>query len=161
VQLPTYTYIFQPNALFFKNHSLFVIHLCYRYSFAIVGINLTHMAYSLLRDRSLRSHVYNAVEGVPSIHIFHKFYRSVSSKNNSASSTGSTGLGLLPFTSPAASSPSLGQFLSTSSTGSSSITYCPVLPYVRQVRVCPHFLQNSHLWKEIFFLKFVRLWVPM
>jgi hypothetical protein len=48
-----------------------------RYSFAIVGINLTHMAYSLLRDRSLRSHVYNAAEGVPPVHIFHRFYRSV------------------------------------------------------------------------------------
>lgn len=49
-------------------------HPKYGYSFAIVGINLTHMAYSLLRDRSLRSHVYNAAEGLPSIHIFHRFY---------------------------------------------------------------------------------------
>ena len=34
----------------------------FRYSFAIVGINLTHMAYRLLKDGSAKSHMYNVCE---------------------------------------------------------------------------------------------------
>ena len=41
--------------LFEQRHEL----RCFRYSFAIVGINLTHMAYKLLADGSAKSHIYN------------------------------------------------------------------------------------------------------
>jgi len=45
-----------------------------RYSFAIVGINLTHMAYKLLQDSALKSHLYNVTEGRPNLENFHHFY---------------------------------------------------------------------------------------
>lgn len=45
-----------------------------RYSYAIVGINLTEMAYSLLKSGALKSHFYNAVPGLPNIEHFHQFY---------------------------------------------------------------------------------------
>ncbi|XP_063314522.1 ELMO domain-containing protein 2 [Pelobates fuscus] len=44
------------------------------YSYAIVGINLTEMAYSLLKSGALKSHFYNTVPGVPRIKCFHQFY---------------------------------------------------------------------------------------
>lgn len=44
------------------------------YSFAIVGINLTHMAYKLLRDNALKSHIFNVNPGPPSMDNFHHFY---------------------------------------------------------------------------------------
>ncbi|XP_058242094.1 ELMO domain-containing protein 2 [Hemibagrus wyckioides] len=44
------------------------------YSYAIVGINLTEMAYSLLRSGALKPHFYNTVAGKPHIHHFHLFY---------------------------------------------------------------------------------------
>uniref|UniRef100_A0A8C5LYT7 ELMO domain containing 2 n=1 Tax=Leptobrachium leishanense TaxID=445787 RepID=A0A8C5LYT7_9ANUR len=44
------------------------------YSYAIVGINLTEMAYSLLKNGTLKSHFYNAVSGIPRITGFHQFY---------------------------------------------------------------------------------------
>jgi len=49
-------------------------HPKFGYSFAIVGINLTHMAYKLLQDSALKSHLYNVTEGRPSIENFHHFY---------------------------------------------------------------------------------------
>lgn len=45
-----------------------------RYSYAIVGINLTEMAYSLLRSGALKPHFYNAVEGTPELQHFHQLY---------------------------------------------------------------------------------------
>jgi len=45
-----------------------------RYSFAIVGINLTHMAYKLLMDSSLKSHMFNINLHKPTIENFHHFY---------------------------------------------------------------------------------------
>jgi len=45
-----------------------------RYSFAIVGINLTHMAYKLLRENVLKSHIFNVNPGQPSLENFHHFY---------------------------------------------------------------------------------------
>ncbi|XP_007895845.1 ELMO domain-containing protein 2 [Callorhinchus milii] len=44
------------------------------YSYAIVGINLTEMAYSLLKSGALKAHFYNLVPGVPQMHHFHQFY---------------------------------------------------------------------------------------
>ncbi|XP_064507649.1 ELMO domain-containing protein 2 isoform X2 [Pseudopipra pipra] len=44
------------------------------YSYAIVGINLTEMAYSLLKNGALKSHLYNMVAGLPQMEHFHQFY---------------------------------------------------------------------------------------
>ncbi|NXD73399.1 ELMD2 protein, partial [Eolophus roseicapillus] len=44
------------------------------YSYAIVGINLTEMAYSLLKNGALKSHLYNMVFGLPQMEHFHQFY---------------------------------------------------------------------------------------
>lgn len=49
-------------------------HPKFGYSFAIVGINLTHMAYRLLQDSALKTHLYNVTEGRPLIEHFHHFY---------------------------------------------------------------------------------------
>lgn len=46
----------------------------YRYSYAIVGINLTEMAYSLLRSGALKLHFYNTVEETPELQHFHQLY---------------------------------------------------------------------------------------
>ncbi|XP_008418098.1 ELMO domain-containing protein 2 [Poecilia reticulata] len=44
------------------------------YSYAIVGINLTEMAYSLLKSGALKPHFYNSVPGSPELEDFHHFY---------------------------------------------------------------------------------------
>ncbi|NWT51749.1 ELMD2 protein, partial [Erythrocercus mccallii] len=44
------------------------------YSYAIVGINLTEMAYSLLKNGALKPHLYNVVSGLPQMEHFHQFY---------------------------------------------------------------------------------------
>ncbi|NXV64762.1 ELMD2 protein, partial [Molothrus ater] len=44
------------------------------YSYAIVGINLTEMAYSLLKNGALKGHLYNMVSGLPQMEHFHQFY---------------------------------------------------------------------------------------
>ncbi|KAM3864802.1 ELMO domain-containing protein 2 [Diretmus argenteus] len=44
------------------------------YSYAIVGINLTEMAYSLLKSGALKSHFYNTVLGKPELQHFHQLY---------------------------------------------------------------------------------------
>ncbi|KPP71735.1 ELMO domain-containing protein 2-like [Scleropages formosus] len=44
------------------------------YSYAIVGINLTEMAYSLLKAGTLKPHFYNGVLGVPHLEHFHQLY---------------------------------------------------------------------------------------
>nr|XP_020638726.1 ELMO domain-containing protein 2 isoform X2 [Pogona vitticeps] len=44
------------------------------YSYAIVGINLTEMAYSLLKNGFLKTHFYNLVPGAPNLKDFHQFY---------------------------------------------------------------------------------------
>uniref|UniRef100_A0A8D0E214 ELMO domain containing 2 n=1 Tax=Salvator merianae TaxID=96440 RepID=A0A8D0E214_SALMN len=44
------------------------------YSYAIVGINLTEMAYSLLKNGFLKTHFYNTVPGEPELKDFHQFY---------------------------------------------------------------------------------------
>src|SRR6218665_187969 len=47
---------------------------CCRYSFAIVGINLTSMAYQLLRDGHLKAHFYAVVDSQPQLQDFHLVY---------------------------------------------------------------------------------------
>ncbi|KAG7221812.1 hypothetical protein INR49_016987 [Caranx melampygus] len=44
------------------------------YSYAIVGINLTEMAYSLLKSGALKPHFYNTVQGTPGLQHFHQLY---------------------------------------------------------------------------------------
>ncbi|KAI7811246.1 ELMO domain-containing protein 2 [Triplophysa rosa] len=44
------------------------------YSYAIVGINLTEMAYSLMSSGALKPHFYNTVSGKPQMQHFHEFY---------------------------------------------------------------------------------------
>ncbi|XP_072318801.1 ELMO domain-containing protein 2 [Eucyclogobius newberryi] len=44
------------------------------YSYAIVGINLTEMAYSLLKCGALKPHFYNTVVGSPELQHFHQLY---------------------------------------------------------------------------------------
>ncbi|XP_041971007.1 ELMO domain-containing protein 2 [Aricia agestis] len=53
------------------SHSL---HPKYGYTFAIVGINLTSMAYYLLKEGSAKSYMFNARNYLPCIDLFHKFY---------------------------------------------------------------------------------------
>ncbi|XP_030754901.1 ELMO domain-containing protein 2 [Sitophilus oryzae] len=49
-------------------------HPTYGYCFAIVGINLTSMAWSLLRDGSAKTYFYNTSKSLPTIRLFHSFY---------------------------------------------------------------------------------------
>ncbi|CAB1327284.1 unnamed protein product [Coregonus sp. 'balchen'] len=44
------------------------------YSYAIVGINLTEMAYSLLKSGALKPHFYNTVSGRPQLQHLHQLY---------------------------------------------------------------------------------------
>ncbi|XP_053275042.1 ELMO domain-containing protein 2 [Pleuronectes platessa] len=44
------------------------------YSYAIVGINLTEMAYSLLKSGALKPHFYNTVQGPAELQHFHQLY---------------------------------------------------------------------------------------
>lgn len=53
------------------SHSL---HPQFGYSFAIVGINITSMAYDLLKDGAAKTHIYNICKSMPSMRIFHQFY---------------------------------------------------------------------------------------
>ncbi|XP_017786006.1 PREDICTED: ELMO domain-containing protein 2 [Nicrophorus vespilloides] len=53
------------------SHSLHPVH---GYAFAIVGINLTSMAWQLLRDGHAKTYVYNTCKAVPSVRVFHQFY---------------------------------------------------------------------------------------
>lgn len=62
---------YPPVAKCVLQHSL---HPQYGYAFAIVGINITSLAYHLFLDSLARSHVYNSCKSVPSLHIFHTFY---------------------------------------------------------------------------------------
>ncbi|KAJ2952227.1 hypothetical protein O0L34_g4503 [Tuta absoluta] len=49
-------------------------HPRYGYTFAIVGINITSMAYHLLDDGSAKTYMFNAKHDLPNINLFHKFY---------------------------------------------------------------------------------------
>ncbi|CAK1546061.1 unnamed protein product [Leptosia nina] len=49
-------------------------HPKYGYTYAIVGINLTSMAYYLLQDGSAKTYMFNAKHYLPNIDLFHRFY---------------------------------------------------------------------------------------
>jgi len=49
-------------------------HPKYGYSFAIVGINLTHMAFKLLQEDVLKTHMYNVTLGCANLDHFHHFF---------------------------------------------------------------------------------------
>lgn len=49
-------------------------HPVYGYSFAIVGINITHMAYTLLRCGDAKTHFYNASKRFLEVRAFHQFF---------------------------------------------------------------------------------------
>ncbi|CAH1647216.1 unnamed protein product [Spodoptera littoralis] len=53
------------------SHSL---HPRYGYTYAIVGINITSMAYYLLQDGSAKTYMFNAKQCLPNVNLFHKFY---------------------------------------------------------------------------------------
>lgn len=53
------------------SHSL---HPQHGYTFAIVGINLTSMAYKLFKSGAAKTHFYNVSRKCPTIDAFHKFY---------------------------------------------------------------------------------------
>lgn len=44
------------------------------YTFAIVGINLTSMAYHLFKSGMAKTHIYNLGTNQPTLRHFHKFY---------------------------------------------------------------------------------------
>lgn len=70
----------------YKNAALHVLshshHPKYGYSFAIVGINLTHLAYNLWKDGTVKTHAYNLLNSQqfiptvsrPAVLHFHRFY---------------------------------------------------------------------------------------
>lgn len=49
-------------------------HPTYGYAFAIVGINLTSMAWTLLKDGDAKTYFYNTCNDLPSLKHFHQFY---------------------------------------------------------------------------------------
>ncbi|XP_060533119.1 ELMO domain-containing protein 2 [Cylas formicarius] len=49
-------------------------HPDYGYFFAIVGINLTKMAWVLLRDGTAKTYFYNVSKSLPTLRLFHSFY---------------------------------------------------------------------------------------
>lgn len=53
------------------SHSL---HPNYGYAFAIVGINITSMAWCLLREGNAKTYFYNTCKSLPNIRHFHQFY---------------------------------------------------------------------------------------
>ena len=53
--------------------SFFLSTFC-RFSYAIVGINLTSVLYELLKKQTLRTHFYNIKDDKPSLHDFHELY---------------------------------------------------------------------------------------
>lgn len=53
------------------SHSL---HPQHGYAFAIVGINITSMAYNLLKDASAKTHVYNLCRRLPTYRVFNQMY---------------------------------------------------------------------------------------
>ncbi|XP_065335907.1 ELMO domain-containing protein 1 [Cloeon dipterum] len=49
-------------------------HPTYGYCFAIVGINLTSMAYHMLKDGSAKTHIFNISYSLPNMRLFHQLY---------------------------------------------------------------------------------------
>lgn len=59
------------------NRHYYDIHIydsSHRYSFAIVGINITDLAYSLLVSGALKTHLYNVAPEMPSLPHFQQTF---------------------------------------------------------------------------------------
>jgi len=50
------------------------LHPQFGYSWAIVGINITHLAFNLLSSGEAKYHFWNAGNGMPAVHTFHNFF---------------------------------------------------------------------------------------
>lgn len=62
---------YQGPARHVLSHSYHPVH---GYAFAIVGINLTSMAYNLLKDGTAKTHFYNTSRQLATMKTFHQFY---------------------------------------------------------------------------------------
>lgn len=62
---------YQEAATYVLSHSH---HPVYGYAFAIVGINLTSLAYTLLKQGEAKTYFFNMSRNVPSLKLFHQFY---------------------------------------------------------------------------------------
>ncbi|XP_060581413.1 ELMO domain-containing protein 2-like [Ruditapes philippinarum] len=62
-------YTAEARSMLSKSHNQY-----FGYSFAIVGINLTELVYTLLRYGNLRSHFYNSKTAKPTLEDFHEVY---------------------------------------------------------------------------------------
>ncbi|XP_045203580.2 ELMO domain-containing protein 2-like [Mercenaria mercenaria] len=62
-------YTAEARSLLSKSHNQY-----FGYSFAIVGINLTELVYTLLKHGNLRTHYYNNKSSKPTIEDFHEVY---------------------------------------------------------------------------------------
>lgn len=48
--------------------------MCFRYSFAIVGINMTELCIRFFKNGALKSHFYNLDKKFPTMTDFHELY---------------------------------------------------------------------------------------
>lgn len=62
-------YTEEAKGMLSRSHSQY-----FGYSYAIVGINMTEMVYTLLKNGNLRTHFYNSFIARPSLHDFHEVY---------------------------------------------------------------------------------------
>ncbi|EEZ97357.1 ELMO domain-containing protein 2 [Tribolium castaneum] len=62
---------YQDAATYVLSHSH---HPHYGYAFAIVGINLTSLAWTLLKQGDAKTYFFNMVKSAPSLKLFHQFY---------------------------------------------------------------------------------------
>jgi hypothetical protein len=58
----------------YKHSILICVFMHFRYSFAIVGINLTALSLELLKSGNLKPHLYNITAQKPTLDDFHKVY---------------------------------------------------------------------------------------
>lgn len=54
--------------------SLLYDHFCYSYPFAVVGINITHLALNLVKAGYLKTHLFNLKSKIYEVEDFHKIY---------------------------------------------------------------------------------------
>lgn len=58
-------------ALHVLSHSMHPVH---GYTFAIVGINITFLAYKLVKCGAAKTYIFNSTEHISTLNTFHKFY---------------------------------------------------------------------------------------
>jgi hypothetical protein len=62
---------YRPASARVLQHSL---HPQYGYAFAVVGINITSMAYGMLKDGAAKTHIFNISHSLPNMRLFHQLY---------------------------------------------------------------------------------------